>query len=463
LRRIELPEALLRELGVVGLALLVVNGMIGAGIFGLPAEAARLTGLWSPLVFVLCGLLIAPVKLAFAELSSYFGNTGGPMLYARTAFGPLVGFQTGWAFYVARATAFAANLNLLLSACAYFWDGADQGAARIGLLLALCGGLTWINVVGTRHAMRSVGVLTILKFLPLLLLVAWGSAELGTLAQALPAVALPPLSSLGAAVLLVLYAFVGFESALVPAGEARDPGRDMPRALLWSLAGVTLLYVLIQSVCVAVVPAIADTHRPLVDAAAILFGPIGAVVMTLGVIVSVGGNVAGAMFSTPRMTYALARDGQLPAPFAAVHPTFRTPTVSIAVFGALAAALAIAGSFAWLAAMSVLIRLLIYLTCIAATPRLRRQFEGSHGRQDGNQDTHRPRAGSRGYAIQIVAAALCLWLLTQVSWLSVVATGGLLAAGYVLYALAHRRSGRVADATDPAPSAEHPPPERTSS
>jgi len=425
----EKPEALLRNLSVVGLWLLVINGMIGAGIFGLPAEAARLTGVWSPFVFLLCGLLIAPVMLTFCELASYFGGTGGPILYAQTAFGPLVGFQTGWAFYVARATALAANLNLLLSSAAYFIAPVDQGAARIVGLFVLCALLTAINVVGTRHAIGSVGVLTALKILPLGALVVWGAPELATFVGALGDARLPEVGSFSAAMLLLLYAFVGFESALVPAGEARDPARDMPRALLWSLVIVTLLYVSIQAVCVAVLAGLADTHRPLVDAAAVLFGEAGTLIMTGCVIVSVGGNVAAAMFSTPRMTYTLARAGQLPAFFAAVHPTFKTPTVSIVIFGGLVFALAIAGSFAWLAAMSVTIRLLIYVTCIAATPRLRRRF--------GNSASAVRLPG--GYTIPAVAAVLCTGLLVQVSPLSVAATAALLAIGLVLFALARSK------------------------
>ena len=426
----EPPETLLRSLSVVGLWLLVINGMIGAGIFGLPAEAARLTGAWSPLVFLLCGLLIAPVMLTFSELSSYFGGTGGPILYARTAFGEFIGFQTGWAFYVARATALAANLNLLLSSAAFFLGGIDQGSERIAGLFVLCALLTAINVIGTRHAIGSVGVLTLLKLLPLGALVVLGAPQLVAYAPSLDHAAAPQAASLGAAMLLLVYAFVGFESALVPAGEARNPARDMPRALLWSLVAVTLLYMAIQGVCVVLLPDLANTQRPVVDAAAVLFGPIGTLLMTAGVVVSVGGNVAAAMLSTPRMTYALARSGQLPAVFATVHPTFKTPSVSIMIFGAVVFVLAISGSFVWLAAMSVMIRLLIYLTCIAAAPRLRRRYA------DAPNALRLPG----GYVIPAIAAVLCAGLLVQVSWVSVMASTALLGVGTVLFLIAGRRN-----------------------
>ena len=160
-------EPLKRQLSAFALWLLAINGIIGAGIFGIPASAQALAGDFSPWLFVLCALLIAPIILCFAELSSAFGNTGGPVLYARSAFGPFVGFQAGWAFYVARLTAFAANLNLLVVSIGYFWPAANEPLVRSGLLGALTAAMVWVNTVGARAAMASLGTLTLLKLLPL--------------------------------------------------------------------------------------------------------------------------------------------------------------------------------------------------------------------------------------------------------------------------------------------------------
>jgi amino acid transporter len=428
-----IDEPLIRRLTVFGIWLLVVNGMIGAGIFGVGAEAARLTGAFSPWMFLLCGVLMAPVMLSFSEVARYFEGTGGPILYAHTAFGPLAAFQTGWAFYIARATAFAANLNLLISGLAFFWTGADQGWLRLVLLTSICGALTWVNVIGSGEAMRTVGVLTILKFVPLIALVVLGLPVVGIEIFAAPAAQVPVAGDFGAALVLLVYAYVGFESALVPAGEARDPRRDMGRALLLSLVVVSLLYFLIQAVCVSVLPALATTERPLVEAGAVLLGSTGALIMTAGVIASVAGNVAGAMFSTPRMTYALALEGQLPSVFATVHPVHRTPSVSVIVFGALVLALALTGSFAWLAGISVVTRLLIYLVCIGAIPRLRRW----HANQPGTTNV------ARGWAIPLISAVICVGLLSQVSARSALVTAAFLGVGVALFALnawyQHRR------------------------
>jgi amino acid transporter len=226
----------------------------------------------------------------------------------------------------------------------------------------------------------------------------------------------------------VFYAFVGFESGLVPAGEARNPRRDLPRALLWGMGVAALLYFGLQAVSLAALPGLADTKRPLVEVGGALFGPAGAMVMMAGMLASVGGNLAGALFSTPRITYALALDGQLPAWFASVPARFGTPAISIVVFGTLAFLLAAGGSFVWLAGLSVLTRVLIYVGCIAALPALRRRA----GREAGVLRL------PGGLLIPGVAVIVCLGLLTQVRPMGYLVTGAMLAVGTVLYALARR-------------------------
>lgn len=375
--------------------------------------------------------MVLPVMLCFAELASHFDGTGGPVRYVGSAFGALAGFQAGWAFYVARLTAFSANASLLVAAVGYFWAAADEPRVRVTLLFVLSAFLTAVTLVGTRRAIGSLAVLTVLKILPLVALVAFGLLRIPDAMLAAVAVTPAPDASLGAAVLLVFYAFVGFESGLVPAGEARNPRRDMPRALLWAIAGVTLLYFGLQTVSVALLPALAEAKRPLVEAGGALFGPAGAMLMMAGTVASVGGNLAGALFSTPRVTYALAREGQLPVALGYVSPRFGTPAVSIAVFGAAGFVLAAAGSFVWLAGLSVLTRVLIYIGCIAALPSLRRR--------SGNDPGVLRLPGGR--VIPVTAVGVCLALLTQVRAADYLVTGAMLAAGSALWLVASR-SGR---------------------
>jgi amino acid transporter len=425
----EQDEPLVRQLSTTGIWLLAVNGMIGAGIFGVPAGAAALTGPWSPLVFLACGVLLMAVVLCFAEIASSFRGTGGPILYLRTAFGPHAGFQAGWAFYIARVTAFAANMNLLVASLAFFWTPAEGGAPRIFLLGLFVLLLAAPNVAGTRYGMRSLGLLTVLKFLPLLALVAFGLAWVEPAAFPLTTVPAPGLTGFGTAALLVIYAFVGWEAAVVPAGEARNPARDMPRALILAMLVVTALYVLVQAVAVAVLPDLAESERALVDVGAVLFGPAGAVLLTAAVVVSVGGNLAGTMVTAPRLTYALSREGSLPAWFGAVHPGSRTPARSIIFFSVLAFLLSAFGTFVWLAAMSALVRVLLYMACIGAMPRLRRHFSESAGR-------FRVPGGWVTAAGAFLVSGL---LLVQVHVDAVLVTAAFLLAGSGLYAWVRRR------------------------
>ncbi|HEX7046112.1 MAG TPA: APC family permease [Gammaproteobacteria bacterium] len=423
-------ESLVRQISATGIWLLAVNGLIGAGIFGVPAGAAALTGIYSPLVFLACGLLLMMVVLCFAELSSYFRSTGGPILYIGHAFGSFAGFQAGWAFYFARVTAFAANINLLVESIAYFWAPADDGAIRIALLAAIMFLLTWPNVVGTRHAMRSIGALTVLKILPLLLLVVVGLAWLKPAAFPVATTPLPDTIDIGTAALLVIYAFVGWEAAVVPAGETRNPARDMPRALLLAMGVVTLLYVLIQAVAVAVLPDFAEADSALIEVGGVLFGPLGAILLTVGVVVSIGGNIASTMVTAPRLTYSLAREGSLPAWLGEVHPEHRTPARSIVVFSVLVFLLSVYGGFIWLAAMSSLVRVLIYMACIGAMPRLRREF--------GNAPDRFRVPG--GWTVPVAAFLVSGALLLQIEWDSVLVTAGFLLAGSGLYWLVRRNA-----------------------
>jgi amino acid transporter len=423
-------EPLRRQLSVLGLWLLAINGMIGAGIFGVPAAAQALAGDFSPWLFVLCALLIAPIMLCFAELASAFADTGGPVLYARTAFGPFAGFQAGWAFYVARLTAFAANLNLLVVSIGYFWPASNGALARTGLLAAITAAMIWVNTVGARAAMASLGTLTVLKLLPLLAFAAYGAVQVDT-GVFMQLESAPAAADLGAALLLVIYAFVGFESSVVPAGEARNPRRDMPRALLAALLVAAGLYALIQLAAQTLLPGLANSERPLLAAGEAWLGSAGALAVALGVLASVAANLLGSMFSTPRISYRLAIDGQLPEWFGAVHARHSTPANSILCYGVAAFVLAASGSFVWLAVMSVLTRLLLYLACIASMPAVRRQAGGGQGLR---------LAG--GWPVPALAVAVCLGLLTQVEWRAVVATAALLGIGSLLFLAARRRVDR---------------------
>jgi amino acid transporter len=402
--------------------MLVVNGLIGAGIFGLPSGAAALAGEYSVLVYAFCALLILPIILCFAELGSYFRGTGGPIRYGTLAFGPFVGFQGGWLYYLARLISFSANTVLLTDSIAYFIDGAGTGTGRIISLAVICVGLSVINVLGSIESIRSMTLFTVIKFAVLILLPLGGFILLG--AEVIPSFEspIPPAKDLGAAALLLIYAFVGFEGAVVPAGEAKRPERDMPLGLLLGLAVVAVLYMVIQLVSQAALPHLANSKTPLLDVSASLFGPLGAIVLMIGVAASVLANLVSSMFSATRVTYALSLEKSLPRWFGEVHSRYLTPANSVVFFGIAAFLLAAFGSFTVLAAMTVLSRLFLYGMSCAAIPKLRPQFRGA-GRF----------ILKGGYLIPILGIAACLWLMMQVSERSIWMTAIFVGIGSFLY------------------------------
>jgi amino acid transporter len=415
--------ALQREIGFVGSAFLSFNGAVGAGIFALPATLALQFGAFSPWLFPLFGLLVLALALPFARLASLFPNSGGPVAYT-AAFGPLLSFQVGWVYYVARVTALAANSNVFATYAGSLWAPLDTGAGRVALIAGLCAFLTFVNVVGVRRAIRVLDAITLLKLLPIL---GFAIAGLILFADRIPAPGpLPPITGIEAAALLVLYAFVGFENSLIPAGETSEPRRTIPRALIATIVSIAVLYFLVQLAFVTVAPP-AREDAPLLALGEALAGPIGAVILTLAALFSIAGNTSSSMTSTPRVTYALARDGLLPDWFGRVSERFRTPANSIVFMGVAGAALALSGSFVWLAVVSTVARLVVYSACIAALPKAE-------------------RAASGRTALAILAAlvglAICLWAALQTEWPAWRMLLGLLAVGLLLYVAARRSAVR---------------------
>lgn len=418
---------LVRGIGQLGFGAIALNGIIGAGIFALPAIAVGRAGEFSPWVFVLCGALILLIVLVFARVASFFDDTGGPVTYAGAAFGPFVGFQTGWVLMLARAASFAANAHLMVTYAGWFWPPLLEGAWHTAVVVAVCLLLGVINIVGLRQGMAAVFALTVLKLLPLLLLILFG---LGQIDAGIFTDVQPPADGLGETLLIVFYAFVGFEGAVVPAGEGRNARRDIPLALVRSALGITLFYFLVQAVTVSVAPWIETSPTPLADVAMILLGSAGAVILTLGAVFSITGNLTASMLSAPRMLYAMAHLGSMPAWLGSVHPRFQTPANAIAAYALFSAVLALTGGFIWLAVISTAVRMLVYVMCIVALPRLERRMGEVEGqfRLPG------------GLLIPGLALALCLWLMTYAPPESWGFTAVFMAVGAVVYLVVRRRA-----------------------
>jgi amino acid transporter len=357
-------SALVRALGTWALAAGIVNVTVGGGIFRLPASVAASLGAAAPLAYLVCAAAMALIVLCFAEAGSRVALTGGPYAYVEVAFGPFVGFLSGVLLWLVGTFALAAVATLLAESLAGLLPGAGALGAggRAALLAAVLAGLAAVNVGGVRQGARLNTVATVAKLAPLLLVIVAGAflvrpehLGLGGPAAAAGASAAaaggaPGFGALARSAVVLVFAFAGVESALVPSGEVRDPARTVPRAVALAMAGVTLLYLLLQFVAQGVLgPALATSPAPLAAVAERAFGAPGRGLLLAGAAVSMFGYVSGMTLAVPRALFAFARDGLLPRALAAVHPRHRTPHVAIWVQTAVVWLLAASGTFEVLA------------------------------------------------------------------------------------------------------------------
>src|SRR5271167_2792260 len=364
---------LVRAIGRWSLAALAVNSIIGSGIFGLPATVAGLLGKRSVVAVLVAGAAMGVIMACYAEVASQFSEAGGPYLYARTAFGRLTGILVGWMLYLAQTAAPAANANLFVIYLAEFWPAAKERWPRFAILTLLVGLLALINARGARQGTAVSNVFTVAKILPLLMVISAGAAL--TIFHPVPwgaSAPAPPIAWMKALVLLI-FAYGGFESALAPMSEAKNPVRDAGFALLVALLACTVIYALVQWVVVGVLGPGATTDRPLAEVARATMGNRGAGLVAIGALVSVCGYLSAKLLGMPRVTFALAKEGDLPGVFAAVGSRFHTPWFSILFFAAVVRGLAIVGSFAWNVTLSVVARLFYYGVVCAALLALRRK------------------------------------------------------------------------------------------
>jgi amino acid transporter len=421
---------LVRSIGRWTLVGLVLNGILGSGVYGLPSVIAGKVGpdaWWS---WLLAAAAIGVIMACFAEVASRFSGAGGPYLYARAAFGSFVGIQMGWLAYLVRLTAAATNANLFVIYLAEFWPGASTRAAGAVTLLLVLGGLAIINYRGVKHGAKMSDVFIASKLVPLVVFGVLGIALVLARGAIAPAAPTEPVTS-GVWVetlLLLVFAYGGFEAALVPLAEAKNPQRDAPVALFVALLVCTVIYTLVQPVVSLSLPDAATHARPLAAAARVLLGPAGAVLITVGALLSIYGYLAGAMINTPRLTYAMAEQGEFPRPFGWVHRLYRTPHVSILVFAGLVVALALSGSFIQNLTLSAVSRLATYGLVCLAVPVLRRKKDA-------------PPAAFRlpfGWAFPAVGIAFSLLLATRTTSREGVVLAGVAAAAALNWSLARR-------------------------
>lgn len=364
----------------------MLNGVIGAGIFGLPSKIFSLSGDYSLVAFALCAVCVMAIVLSFAEVARRYSGTGGPYLYARDVYGPATGFAVGWLVWIARITSFSANCTLLPEYLDIFFPGAASGLPRALIVSVTVAALAYINLRGVRPMANASNVLAFGKLLPLTVFVLAGMffLQAGAFSFAHP----PHYRAFSQSVLLLIYAFTGFEMALIPAGEIRSPESTLPKALFMGMAIVVSIYLLIQLVCIGTLPELANSHRPLADAAARFLGTGGAVMITAGIVISLAGNLNVLILAGSRVLYGMAENGDLPRSFAAVHPKRHVPVVAVLCTVAVMLALTLSGTFIYLVTLSTMSRLVTYLvTCSVVRS-----------------------------TVGVLGVLVCLWLLSSIGW-----------------------------------------------
>ena len=367
----------MQVVGPLGLAANVINIVIGAGIFVLPAAIAGEVGSAAPLAYGACAIAMGAIALCFAEAGSRVPTSGGPYGYAEAAFGPFVGFVMGALVWLAAVLASAGIAAALVDVLAGFAPAVGEPVARTGIILALYVLLAAVNIAGAAPGTRLVGVTTIAKLIPLVVFLAVGAFLIRP--ENLTVASAPATGDFGRAMFLAIFAFSGMETALAVSGEVRAPSRSVPIGLLGAMAAVTAIYILIQIVAQGVLGTdLARSTAPLSDALA-GFSPGLANLLLAGAAISMSGYLAGNALSAPRLLFAAARDGFLPSGLAAIRLRTHAPAAAIIVHLGIAAVLALTGTFIELAVLSTLATVGIYILGCAATLALRRRGVATAG------------------------------------------------------------------------------------
>jgi amino acid transporter len=432
--RIDPKTGLLRAVSRWQIVALSVNDVIGSGVYLiLPVAAALLLGPASVWAILAAGFAVLLLVLCFAEASSLFDRPGGAIVYTRAAFGDFVGFEVGWMTWIARISSIAGLSVFFARAVGYLWPAARSGVGQWATIVLPLLVLTWINVRGVKSGARTAVVLAWGKVVPLVLFVAVGLFWVDW--NRIFPVPMPERANFMKAALLVLFAYAGFENTAAPAGEFVNPKRDVPFALIMQIVIVTAIYTAVQLVAIGTVPNLGSSPTPLADAAAMMLGPVGGLILTLGAVLSVLGTNNNTVLAGPRYLYALAEMGKLPAVFAKIHPRYRTPYVAILTQTGVALLLMLTGTAEELAVLSAIARLATYIGTAAAVPVLRRKLPA----------TPRTIRLPGGPLIPIAALAICLLFLSAAERKNWIAGGVALAVGAAIYATA-RREGKEAAA-----------------
>lgn len=423
---VRVDEQLVRAIGVPGLTANIINSTIGAGIFVLPALVAKGLGAAAPLAFIACALAMILFVTCFAMAGSRVSLTGGLYAYVEVAFGGYVGFLAGALYCLTAIAAVAGVVNVFVNSVTGLVPLLGNPATRVVVIFLVYGILASINVRGVREGAGAVTAVTLAKLLPILLFLAVGLFFINP--ASFHWSAWPGSKALGDSVILLMFAFVGIEVALIPSGEVKNPARTVPRSVYLALGITTFIYLAIQLVAQGTLGPELALHpdSPLADAAATFLGPLGRTILLAGATISAFGFVTSDILSSPRMLFAFGRDGALPAWFAHVHPRYRSPDVAIVTYSLVAFALSVTSSFEALAVLSNVAVLLMYLMCCAACWLLVRRDV----RADGP-----PFSFPGAQIIPVLAMIAIIWILAHATVREFAVAGAVLVIASILYFL----------------------------
>jgi len=412
---------------VIGLAsavLLNLNGVVGAGIFALPAILYANAGSLAPIAILVFALLLSASLAVVAKLSTLFDQSGGPQLYLHHAFGEIAGFQGGWLAACGNMASRAANFHVMVAYLAALFPVFDTPVIRLAVIVALIAMFAGLAIVGTRQAIGALWVGSALKLTPLFALCLIGLAMNGAPSQ----VTLPNFSEVEAVALALAYAFSGGAVATISAGETRDPGKTVGHSMYWNLAVVALFYALIQFSYEAINPVVDDPTRALSAAGAAVLGDVGVAIISLVAIVSIGTGQLNYFIAMPRILFGMGRRGTLPRVFGFLSDRFQTPTVAIGVYAGIVAALALSGTFMVLVSLLVAADVILSVAVVAALYRVWQRNDG------GIADN----MGPIWIPVGLIAVGFVVWLGLQLPLSAALGTGGFMAAGMVMFWLAKR-------------------------
>ncbi len=416
------------------MVLLFINGVIGAGIFGLPAKVFKEVGVYSIAALVVCAITVFIIVFCMAEVSSRFDKTGGPYLYAQDSFGPLIGFTTGWLLLLTRFITYAALINLLVTYLSFFADGFIQPLPRILTIIFITLLLSIINYIGVKNSTRVNNFLTISKLVPLFLFIAVGLFYITPANFQLKQT--PTFSTFSSTVLLLVFAFGGFESVLVNSGEVKNPKKNLPFALLLASTIIAIIYIFIQIVCIGTLPELASSNKPLAQAAGLFMGKTGATIIAIGALFSITGTLNAIMLVGSRLPYAFSVENQFPKMFSFIHPKYKTPTFSLILFSLITLIVSITNSFIYAATISAITRVMIYGIVCFALIKLRKK---------DNAESNYFKIPF-GNIIAVAGIVVAIWLLSSSKLSELKDVGIAIAVGLIIYLFVLKQNKKIVKA-----------------